>query len=44
MSLSSRTVVVPPRARPVIWPRLGAGDHRDQAVERRGGLRGAGAG
>ena len=27
MSLSSRTVVVPPRARLVIWP-LGAGDHR----------------
>ena len=27
MSLSSRTLVVPPRARLVIWP-LGAGDHR----------------
>ena len=27
MSLSSRTVVVPPRARLVIWP-LGSGDHR----------------
>ena len=27
MSLSSRTVVVPPRARLVIWP-LGAGDPR----------------
>ena len=27
MSLSSRTVVVPPRARLVIWP-LGVGDHR----------------
>jgi NAD+ kinase len=27
MSLSSRTVVVPPRSRLVIWP-LGAGDHR----------------